>query len=73
LAFATFLVDGYGLAFAALALVVFGAYDSYPCEEADSLLNSSHNSISLENRPQQRNSILCNQALKGQKLIIILL
>jgi len=30
LAFATFLVGGYGLALAALALVVFGAYDSYP-------------------------------------------
>jgi len=30
LAFATFLGGGYGLALAALALVVFGAYDSYP-------------------------------------------
>jgi len=30
LAFATFLVGGYGLALAALALVVFGAHDSYP-------------------------------------------
>jgi len=35
LAFATFSFDGYGLALAALvlaayALVVFGAYDSYP-------------------------------------------
>jgi len=25
-----FLIGGYGLALAALALVVFGAYDSYP-------------------------------------------
>jgi len=30
LAFATFSFGGYGLALAALALVVFGAYDSYP-------------------------------------------
>jgi len=29
-AFATFSFGGYGLAVAALALVVFGAYDSYP-------------------------------------------
>jgi len=32
LAFATFLVGGYGLALAALALVVFGAYESYPVQ-----------------------------------------
>jgi len=30
LAFATFSFGGYGLALAALALVGFGAYDSYP-------------------------------------------
>jgi len=30
LAFATFSFGGYGLAFAALALVIFGACDSYP-------------------------------------------
>jgi len=29
LAFATFLIGGNGLALAALALVLFGAYDSY--------------------------------------------
>jgi len=33
LAFALFSFGGYGLALAALALVVFGAYDSYPKEK----------------------------------------
>jgi len=43
LAFATFLV--YGLALAALALVVFGAYDSYPIP--GSLLSARRRLIGL--------------------------
>jgi len=31
------LFGGYGLALAALALVVFGAYDSYPLESVDTV------------------------------------
>jgi len=34
-----FSFGGYGLALAALALAVFGAYDSYPAEETQFLTN----------------------------------
>jgi len=33
---------GYGLALAALALVVFGAYDSYPKEKSGNLAQGIH-------------------------------
>ena len=36
-----FLFGGYGLALAALAFVVFGAYDSYPVQARDGIIKKS--------------------------------